>query len=61
MVTDNGNFVIDVHFGPISSPSDLENKLIRIPGVIEVGLFCNLTDRAYFGSSDGSIYVQNRE
>ncbi|CAO3679755.1 unnamed protein product [Umbelopsis ramanniana] len=60
VVTDNGNFIIDVHFGPILSPSDLENKLIRIPGVIEVGLFCNLTERAYFGSSDGSIHVQNR-
>ncbi|KAI9284208.1 ribose-5-phosphate isomerase [Umbelopsis sp. AD052] len=60
VVTDNGNFILDVHFGPISSPSDLENKLIRIPGVIEVGLFCNLTDRAYFGSSDGSIHVANR-
>ncbi|KAH8551883.1 ribose-5-phosphate isomerase [Umbelopsis sp. PMI_123] len=61
VVTDNGNFIIDAHFGPISSPSDLENMLIKIPGVIEVGLFCNMTDRAYFGSADGSIYVQDRE
>jgi len=59
VVTDNGNFVIDAHFGPISSPSHLEHELLMIPGIIEVGLFCNMTDRAYFGSADGTIHVQD--
>lgn len=61
MITDNGNFVIDAHFGPISSPADLANQLKLMPGIIEVGLFCNMVETAFFGSADGSVNIQAKK
>ena len=55
VVTDNGNFVLDVDFGPISDPETLNTKLSLIPGVIETGLFCNMAEQAYFGQQDGKV------
>ncbi|MDG2539167.1 ribose-5-phosphate isomerase RpiA [Dyella jiangningensis] len=39
VVTDNGNWVIDVHGWQITDPVGLENDLNQIPGVVTVGLF----------------------
>ncbi|MFC4728012.1 ribose-5-phosphate isomerase RpiA [Coralloluteibacterium thermophilus] len=39
VVTDNGNWIIDVHNLRIADPVDLENRLNQIPGVVSVGLF----------------------
>lgn len=39
VVTDNGNWVIDVHGWQIADPVGLENDLNQIPGVVTVGLF----------------------
>ncbi|KAJ1909412.1 hypothetical protein IWQ60_011184 [Tieghemiomyces parasiticus] len=55
VVTDNGNFVLDVDFGRISAPQVLFERLIQLPGVVEVGLFCGMAARAYFGQADGSV------
>lgn len=52
-VTDNGNFILDVHFGPIKSPKKLDLRLKSIPGLIETGLFVNMADMAYIGSRSG--------
>ena len=49
-VTDNGNFILDVNFGAITDPIKLEEKLKRIPGVIETGLFIDMAQRAYIGT-----------
>lgn len=38
-VTDNGNWVIDVHGLSITDPAELEKALNQIPGVVSVGLF----------------------
>jgi ribose 5-phosphate isomerase A len=48
-ITDNGNAVLDSYFGEISKPSELEVKVKMIPGVVETGLFVELTDMAYVG------------
>jgi hypothetical protein len=56
-VTDNGNLIIDAHFGPISNPAELEAKLKVLPGVIETGLFVAKCSKAYLGMEDG--YVVN--
>jgi len=50
VVTDNGNLILDVDFGPITSPKDLDLKLKSIPGVIETGLFIELADTVYLGT-----------
>jgi ribose 5-phosphate isomerase A len=53
VVTDNGNFLLDVDFGPISDASELEAWLRAIPGVVETGLFLGLADVAYVGTREG--------
>jgi ribose 5-phosphate isomerase A len=51
VITDNGNAIIDASFGTISNAAELEKKLKMIPGVVETGLFVNLTDIAYVGTA----------
>ncbi|MEM2081193.1 MAG: ribose-5-phosphate isomerase RpiA [Candidatus Bathyarchaeia archaeon] len=51
IITDNGNAIIDASFEAISNAAELEIELKMIPGVIETGLFVNLADIAYIGTS----------
>ena len=39
IVTDNGNWILDVHGLRITDPAGLERALNQIPGVVTVGLF----------------------
>jgi len=39
VVTDNGNWIIDVHGWQIADPVALETDLNQIPGIVTVGLF----------------------
>lgn len=49
VVTDNGNVIIDAHFGLLHKPAELENKLKALPGVVETGLFVRMANVAYIG------------
>ena len=49
IVTDNGNFILDVNFGPVENPEELNSQLKSIPGIIETGLFINMADIIYVG------------
>lgn len=53
-VTDNQNYIIDCEFGVISHPSELASEIKSIPGVVECGLFIELTDLVIVGRADGS-------
>ncbi len=55
VVTDNGNFIIDVAFGPIVDPPSLNAAISAIVGVLETGLFCGMATKAYLGMEDGSV------
>ena len=55
VITDNGNFIIDCNFGIIENPQELEKKLNSIPGIIENGLFIDLTDTVLIGQEDKII------
>jgi ribose 5-phosphate isomerase A len=55
--TDNGNFVVDVDFGPIRDALALDREMRSIPGLLETGLFLGLTDRVYVGLEDGTVQV----
>ena len=55
VVTDNGNFIVDVDFGPINAPKNLDSQLKSIPGVIETGLFIEMVDIAYVGTRVGTV------
>ena len=61
VVTDQGNLVLDVSMaGGIGDPEDLECRINNLPGVLENGLFVNLTDEVLVGqiSSDGVAGVR---
>ena len=50
IVTDQGNLVLDVAFrNGIEDPQALEKQLNNFPGVLENGLFINLTDEVLVG------------
>jgi ribose 5-phosphate isomerase A len=53
VVTDNGNVIIDAHFGLLHKPAELENRLRTLPGVVETGLFVKMADSAYIGRRSG--------
>jgi ribose 5-phosphate isomerase A len=53
LVTDNGNYIVDVDFGPIENVEELGRVLKVIPGVIETGLFIEMADLIYLGKKDG--------
>jgi ribose 5-phosphate isomerase A len=55
LVSDNGNFIIDVKFGEIKDPGELNLKILTIPGVVDTGLFVGMTSKAYIGLEDGSV------
>ena len=52
VITDNGNVIIDVDFGLIHNPAELERKL-RVPGVVETGLFVKMATVVYLGKRSG--------
>ncbi|MFW6077411.1 MAG: ribose-5-phosphate isomerase RpiA [Hyphomicrobiales bacterium] len=53
LVTDNGNWILDCHFGAIPAPADLAVVLAIVPGVVEHGLFVALCQGAIIGGPDG--------
>ncbi len=60
VVTDNGNFILDVWMKKISDPKELDTKLRSIPGVVETGLFVGLADLAYIGTRDTVKRLEKR-
>lgn len=59
VITDQGNMVIDVKFDTIDNPGELEKTLNNIPGVLENGLFVNVTDLVLVGEiKDGQVVVR---
>ncbi len=56
VVTDQGNLILDVLFDAgIKDPKDLEMRINNIPGVLENGLFVDLTDKVLVGKIDKNI------
>jgi ribose 5-phosphate isomerase A len=52
-ITDNGNLILDCHFGPtISDPLKLETMIRSNPGVVECGLFNDMCDVVVIGSEE---------
>ena len=58
IVTDQGNLILDVLFKDgIKNPIDLEIIINNIPGVLENGLFVNLTDKVLVGKIENNIPI----
>jgi ribose 5-phosphate isomerase A len=45
-ITDEGNVILDCHFGPIPEPEHLAQAIRQQPGVVEHGLFLNIATDA---------------
>lgn len=60
-VTDNGNLILDCHFPDgIDDAATLDRRIDEIPGVVENGLFVDLTDIVVVGLDDGQCRVMER-
>lgn len=60
VVTDNGNFILDTDFGVIKDPYALEQELIKIPGIVETGLFSKMANSIYIGKKSGEVECRIR-
>nr|AUG32247.1 Ribose 5-phosphate isomerase [Paulinella longichromatophora] len=61
IVTDQGNLVLDIKFKDgISDSASIETQINNIPGVLENGLFINLTDQVLVGEIvDNEVKVRD--
>jgi len=58
VVTDQGNLILDVLFNAgIKNPKDIEITINNIPGVLENGLFVDLTDKVLVGKIEDNTPV----
>ena len=56
-VTENGNIILDCNFGEIKNPKSLQQKILQIPGVLEVGIFTKKPDVIYKAKTNGKFDV----
>ncbi len=55
-ITDNGNYIFDIKLRePAKDAKTLHQKLIEIPGVIETGLFFDVSKHLIIGNSNGTV------
>ncbi len=60
VISDNGNIIIDAYTGAIPEPKALEEKIKRLPGVVDVGIFVDLADYVIIGYPDETTRVLSR-
>ena len=53
LITDEGNYILDCHFGPIQDAVELSNLLNKRAGIVEHGLFIDLADEVIVAGQDG--------
>ena len=56
-VTDQQNYILDLHLNEILDAKTLSLGLLQIVGVVEVGLFLNMASKIIIGNDDGSCKV----
>ena len=56
-VTENSNIILDCDFGIIKNPKILQQKLLNIAGVIEVGIFTRKPDVIYKAKANGKFEI----
>ncbi len=54
-VTDNGNWILDCHFGKIDRPALLDATLKKIHGIVASGIFVDLASEVIIGHEDGTV------
>ncbi|MDF0726343.1 ribose-5-phosphate isomerase RpiA [Cytobacillus sp. S13-E01] len=59
-ITNNGNYILDCQFDTIENPAELHNQLKLLLGVVETGLFVDMTDIVIVGEDDGVRIVEKK-
>ena len=60
VTTDNGNYIVDAHCGPtIQNPREVEEKLLRLAGVVQVGIFSGMCDIVVLATPAGVEVIRN--
>ncbi|KRG11371.1 ribose 5-phosphate isomerase [Staphylococcus sp. NAM3COL9] len=57
--TDNENYILDCDFGFIDDPKSLEKALNSIVGIVDSGLFINMTDKVLIGDEHSVKTLDN--
>jgi len=55
VVTDQGFWIIDAFFHGIDNPKEVDETILRIPGVLDHGLFLDLATDVMVGETDGTV------
>ncbi len=58
-VTDEGNYILDLHLGRIGNPHQMAMVLNQMPGVVENGLFIDICDVVILGYGDGKVETRD--
>ena len=53
LLSDSGNYIVDLATGPIAEPARLDQILRRLPGVVETGLFVTRADIVIVAAEGG--------
>ncbi|MDO4903416.1 MAG: ribose-5-phosphate isomerase RpiA [Limosilactobacillus sp.] len=59
-LTDEKNYIIDLHLGEIDHPMELADELIHMVGVVETGLFLNRVNDVIVGTEEGPKILHAR-
>jgi ribose 5-phosphate isomerase A len=58
-ITDEGNYILDLHLGRIGNARQFGMVINQIPGVVENGLFIDICDVVVIGHGDGKVEVKD--
>ena len=59
LITDNHNYIADLHLGYGFDIEEVKEKLANIVGVVEHGLFLNICKLCIKGTSEGAVIINN--
>lgn len=57
-ITDNGNYIVDLHIGKPMNINEVYSKVNEITGVLETGLFIKTCKRIIVGTNDGVKIIE---
>ena len=60
-ITDNGNYIVDLHLGVSADINEVKYKINSIVGVLETGLFLRMCTRIIVGTDNGVKVIEAKE
>ena len=58
-LTDEGNYILDLHLARIGNARQLSMVLNQVPGIVENGLFIDICDQVVIGFADGRVETRD--